>query len=258
MNTFAKRGLILFLLNQLGFCGVHGQSSFQNLGFNSGALVPIPADEYQRVEFASALPGWSGYVGGVQQSGALYNNMFLESSGIGIVGTNFIYPGHLDGQFTLFLQAGVRLHTTNPITDVVDSAIAQTGLVPGFAQSLQFKALHGGGLGSGPGDLVVTLGGQTLSLIPVGNGANYTLYGADVRNWAGQTAELRFTAVAVSPHARNNNWFLDSIAFSTTPIPEPGVLTLMAFAAFLTVSKCLSKVRDRNLQASRPMQCPSI
>ncbi len=226
--------MLLCLLSQLG-CAVNGQGSFQNLSFNFGTLVPISGDEYRRVEFSSALPGWTGYVGGVQQSAALYNSMFQDSSGIGIVGTNFVFPGHLDGQFTLFLQAGVRLHAANTITDVVDSAIAQTGLIPGSAQSLQFKAVQGGGpIVSGPGDLVVTLGGQTLSLIPVGSGANYTLYGADVWNWAGQTAELRFTAIAVSPHLANNNWFVDSIAFSTTAIPEPRVLTLAALGFLLS------------------------
>ncbi len=251
MKGIVKRYWILYLLSQSAFCALQGQGIFQNLGFNSGALVSIPGDPYDRVAFAPALPGWTGYVGEAQQTAALYNNYFLNSSGIGIFRTNASFQGHIDGEFTLLLQAG---YTLGPITTPADTSISQIGLIPPAAQSIQFKAQHGLNLGSGPGDLVVTLGGDILSLTSVGSGGNYTLYGADVRNWAGRTAELRFTVLSVTPNIGSSSWFLDSIVFSTTPIPEPRVLTLVAFAAFLTVSKCLSKVRNRNFQASRPMQ----
>src|ERR1017187_8264435 len=67
-------------------------ANFQNLGFESASLVPIPADPYNRVQFGPAFPGWTGYVGGVQQTAALYNNEFLDTSGIGIIDHGWPYP----------------------------------------------------------------------------------------------------------------------------------------------------------------------
>jgi hypothetical protein len=79
----------------------------------------------------------------------------------------------------------------------------------------------------------VTLGGQTLSLIPVSSGVNYTLYAADVHAWAGQTAQLAFTAFAERPHFNDTYLYLDSIQFSSTPTPEPGVFSLCALGGLL-------------------------
>lgn len=109
--------------------------------------------------------------------------------------------------------------------------MAQTGLVPAGTESLWFKAhLEFWGSSASFG---VTLGGETLSLIPVQAGTNYILYAADVHTWAGQTAELDFTAFAQRPHIGAVNLFLDSIQFSTQVVPEPGVFGLCVLGAVL-------------------------
>jgi hypothetical protein len=64
----------------------------------------------------------------------------------------------------------------------------------------------------------------------LGSGANYTLYGADIHALAGQTAELDFTLLG---NVDINTIFLDSIQFSSQPIPEPGVYGLAALGALL-------------------------
>lgn len=202
------------------------QTSFTNLNFDSAVLVPI-SQGY--VEFAPAFPGWTAYVGGVSQGFALYNNQFLASSGIGLVDANSQFGDPISGQFTAYLQAGDALGGGGP----ADAALAQTGLVPLLAQSLRFRAQRFGFFGPGSGDLVVTLNGQPLSLIPVGTGVNYTTYAADIHDWAGQTAELRFTAVATLPRFENNNWFLDSINLSSVPVPEPSAYALLAVGALV-------------------------
>ena len=69
----------------LGVWGASGQGSFQNLGFESASIVPIPGDPYARVQFVTAFPGWTGSEGGVQLGTALYNSWFLDSSGISIM-----------------------------------------------------------------------------------------------------------------------------------------------------------------------------
>src|SRR5690348_3854849 len=62
-----------------------GQGTLQNLGFEQATLVPISGAPYARVQFAPAFPGWTGYVAGVQEVSALYNDRFLDTSGISII-----------------------------------------------------------------------------------------------------------------------------------------------------------------------------
>jgi len=202
------------------------QGTFQNLGFESATLVPIPGDAYGKVQFAPAFPGWTGSVGGVQQSAALYNNFFLDTSGNGIMDSGGPFLGGvIQGNYTALIQAGFGPGTFTP----ADTTLSQTGLVPSAAQSLLFRA----NLDPSYATFGVTLGGLPLSLFPLGGGTNYTLYGADIRALAGQTAELDFTVFAQRPHMDNYTLFLDSIQFSGTAIPEPGVLGLSALGAML-------------------------
>jgi PEP-CTERM motif len=199
------------------------QGTFQNLGFESPTLIPIPGDPYGRVQFAPAFPGWTGTVGGVQQTAALYNNEFLDSSGISIIDHGWSSPlglpgGVIEGNYTAVLQAGVG----------GDTSISQTGLVPEDAQSLQFKAFE---LFVPAGSFSVTLGGQTLSLMPLAIGTNYTLFGADIHALAGQMDELDFILKAQMPHVNDAYLYLDSITFSDQSIPEPSTLALLAAGA---------------------------
>ena len=223
--------------------GAVGQGSFQNLGFESASLVPIPGDPYGRVQFAPAFPGWTGLVGGAQSTDALYNNAFLDTSAISIIDHGWPAGGLgaggvIAGNFTAILQAGLGGASGTP----ADTAISQTALVPATAQSLQFKAYAPGFL-SPIVPLFVTLGGQRLSLTPLASAANYTLYGADIHTLAGQMAELDFTVPAGNPHVNNNYVFLDSIQFSNLPVPEPGILGLSALGALLLGWRILGRRR---------------
>jgi hypothetical protein len=196
----------------------NAQGSFQNLDFESGTLVPIPGDSFNRVYFDQAFPGWRGYVGTNQETAAFHNGMFLCCSSIAISGGEATPNLAIEGTFSVALHAA-----TGYESQPADTSIVQTGLVPAEAQSLLFRAQ---GFGA-----AATLAGQSLSLVPLAVGANYTLFGADVSSWAGQTAELRLTAIA--PDARGNLVIFDSIEFSTTPIPEPSTLALFVVAGAL-------------------------
>ena len=223
-------------------CLTHGQGSFQNLGFESASLVPIPGDPYGRVQFATAFPGWTGLVGGAQQTTALYNSYFLGTSVISIIDHGWSYTslgGVIQGNYTAILQAGVIVTATNSYPAA--TALSQTALVPSTAKSLQFKAYDPGFL-SPAIPLVVRLGGQQLSLTALGSGANYTLYGADIHALAGQTTELNFT-VPSPGNGDINNVFLDSIQFSNLPVPEPGILGLSALGALLLGWRILGRWR---------------
>ena len=155
----------------------HAQGTFQNLGFESASIVPINGDLYQRVEFGNALPGWIGYIGGVQQGAALYNRYFMDSSAIGLLDqtppAHFGLPaGFSSGRFVAVLQAGVAGPNNTP----ADTTLSQSSLVPISAESLRFRAF------AWPyGFVTVLLGGQPLTVVPLASSANYTVYGADIR-----------------------------------------------------------------------------
>jgi PEP-CTERM motif len=85
------------------------------------------------------------------------------------------------------------------------------------------------------------LGGQTLSLVPLASGANYTMLGADIHSWANQTANLSFTLSAEQPHKDNQYLYLDSIVFSPEAVPEPSGIALFSLGALF-----LSFFRHRN------------
>jgi hypothetical protein len=95
--------------------------------------------------------------------------------------------------------------------------------VPSNTESLEFKAqTHS--------SFTVSLGGQDLSLIPLGTDANYILYGANIPSQdAGQLEALTITALA----APNTTDAFDSIIFSPSEVPEPSLAALTAIGGLL-------------------------
>jgi hypothetical protein len=223
-------------------------AAFQNLGFESATFVPIPGDQHERVQFAPALPGWTGYVGGVPQTLALHNVTFNSVAAIGVLDSDWPYGGLIQGDFSAFLQPVLERGITP-----IDASLAQTGFIPLGSESLRSNAIpFASALGYGPqagypgGTFAVMLDGQSLPVFELGSGPNNSiLFGVDVQAWAGQTAELRFTTFAIigGRYIGQNNLFLDSIEFSSVPVPEPGVwallgLGLAALAYRLKRRKC--------------------
>jgi hypothetical protein len=188
---------------------------FVNLDFESATLVPRGGGQY--VQFAQAFPGWTVAIVGAFTTNALYDNMFLDSAGICIIDPvgSYLRDAVIDGRYTALLQSGMGYANGNPSMPS-DTTLSQTGLVPLGTQSLQFKA---GTLFDASGRFAVTLGGRALSLTTLGSGTNYTLYGADVSQWAGQTNQLSFTVFGENPHVNDENLLLDDIQFSNQSIP---------------------------------------
>jgi hypothetical protein len=199
--------------------------AFVNLDFESANLSPIPAGQFgSLVPISDALPGWTGYFtgpGGTGQAAqVLQNNFTTGAASIDILGPYWSYGGIIEGQYTVVLQAQAAFGIT--------ISLSQTGLVPVDARSLQFKA-------SVIGPFSVSLGGETLSLIPLGIGPNYTLYGADITPFAGQIENLAITEPAAVGNATD---LFDSFVFSPTTVPEPGTLALLALGGlFLGLSR---------------------
>ena len=102
------------------------------------------------VTTASALPGWTVTVDGVQQSLVGYNTLFAEGGAtVTLVGPNNILPP-IDGGYSVGLEGSFGT-----------SGISQTGLIPVGTESLLVEAVV---LNA---QFDVTLGGQTLQPVPL-------------------------------------------------------------------------------------------
>ena len=201
----------------------NAQGSFQDLDFESANLSPIPVNEVlYYVRITSALPGWSAYLGTTPDTQILQNDYTLGEASVDIFGPGNnsggigSINGIIDGNYSLMLQAG------GTPTGTGSASIVQNGLVPANTQSIDFKAWNAE---PNTGILTLSFAGNSLSPVVIGSGPNYTLYGADISAFAGQTGDLEFTSVFNSEGA---SWFeLDDITFSPAAVPEPSALALV-------------------------------
>ncbi len=115
------------------------QTRFQNLGFESAHLTPIPPGQPGVVvPIAQALPGWSGFLGTQQVTEVLQNDFALGSANISILGPNWTAIGIIQGQYSVLLQAGADGVS---LPQFVDASISQTGLIPAGTESILLKAI---------------------------------------------------------------------------------------------------------------------
>jgi hypothetical protein len=202
-----------------------GAQAFVNLNFESG-LIPPGTQPASLLPISTALRGWTGY--------------FIDNTGVSNAATQVVYDGYsaggafisindantigggfvpLQGKYSAVLFGG----GSNP---TYSTAISQTGLVPDGTESLQVQveALNG--------PFIVTLGGETINMLPLSVFPTYTLYGGDISQFADMTETLTFTEPppASSPPSI---LVLDNILFSTSPVPEPGTMTLVVAGAVL-------------------------
>ncbi|MGD0207576.1 MAG: PEP-CTERM sorting domain-containing protein [Verrucomicrobiota bacterium] len=189
---------------------VSGQS-FVNLNFESARIIPLTngADfPPYSVATTNAVPGWTVNIGGTQQSQITYNAPALGSTFVTLWATN---GQQITGNYSVLLQGGET---------ATAASISQTGLVPASAESLLFEAQPG------LGRLLVSFRSENLSFFALGTGSNYTLYGADISAFADKIETLTFSALedTVNP----NNWNIDNIQFSSSPVPEPSALSLFS------------------------------
>jgi hypothetical protein len=195
---------------------------FLNLGFESASLTPVPAGQFGGpVPISEALPYWIGYLGGDQVTQVLQNNFTLGNASIDILGPDWSFGGIIEGQYTVVLQPGLDPFGSG---QNVSASISQTGVVPGNAESLDFKASASSGFS-------ISLGGQNLSVVPMGTGANYTLYGVAIPPLdAGEPETLTISATA----GPNSADYFDSFVFSATNIsPEQSPLILTGIGGLI-------------------------
>jgi hypothetical protein len=211
--------IIVFVV--IGDFRAFAQGTFQNLDFEQAN--PVVVSPFT-VTAASGLPNWTVTIGGVEQTQITENGFSTGAPQVDLIGSATpVAYSPLDGNYSVLLQGTFS-----------DAAISQTGVIPADTQSLQFQAQPG----NGPGSLNVEIGTETVPYSVIGTGPNYTIYGANISAWAGDSEELTFSAPSIS-----GNWEIDDISFSPTSItPEPDTFVLMGiggalFAAYRRVAQ---------------------
>jgi len=77
------------------------------------------------------------------------------------------------------------------------------------------------------GGMQITFNNQALSFASISTTGSYSIYGADVSAFAGQTGELLFRVPS------QQGGIFDNIQFSTVAVPEPSTFALAALGALL-------------------------
>lgn len=205
---------------------------WQDLNFEFANNIPPsgPASYPNDVPIASALPGWTAYLGTQQITDVGYNAPTLSVATVCLIGpswnstdTQETGTGIIDGRYTIDLETGVT--PLNPTTTFVNASIEQTGTIPYNAASLQFKE-------SGYSSLSVSFEGNVLVPIALSSGVSadglpYTLYGVNISPWDSQSGELEFSTSSNVDYAYAE---LDDITFSIIVVPEPNTWILTAMA----------------------------
>jgi hypothetical protein len=196
------------------FCGLvlsatASAQGFFNLDFEKGKVVSKDPT-FGFLDWNVAVPGWS------HSDGSDTQIVYRGSPHIGIsqyyllvdsaLGPFSLQP--IEGRFSLFLHSG-RASSLDLSSPWVNAFIAQTGLIPANAQSLRLKAA---------GSIDVYIGGQRVDLQPLGGNG----WGANIPDLAGQLKELRVVN-AGSADSFSGGLLIDSIRFSTVPVPEPSI-----------------------------------
>ena len=193
----------------LGMVPCHSQG-FLNLDFESAHLSGYAQG---LVPATVGIPGWNAYVSGIPDSQVLFNLKNLDDPVVTIQGTASIYLTPLQGNYSVYIQGG------SPYAYGTNAGIFQTGQIPISAKSLTFWGQVG--------NVQLSFSGQALSYNAIGNIGNYSIFGADISAFAGQTGELRFNVT------HPGGAILDNIQFSNSPVPEPGSLALLVAGGLL-------------------------
>jgi hypothetical protein len=234
--SWLSAGLALLL----GAAGAAGQGTFQNLDFEAANIPSGTPPTGSLVSITNALPGWScsfAYLGyeASQRNDVFYDGVSLGGPMISIIDrASGLYGTYhsLQGTYSAFLFGGLSSGDPASVT------ITQTGLVPNGTTSILMD-VYGYPAQRWYG-FTVSLGGQTINMVPDQTFPLYTQYEGDVSAFAGQTAQLSITALApplgdIDP----NGVLLDDIRFLT--IPEPSAFALSALGALLISRRVLGR-----------------
>ena len=219
MKLFLATIGVLIFGTKMCFC-----QRFLNLDFES-ANVKGYAVGSSSVPTASALPGWTASysqpgLGTANTSQIWYDTISLGGAMIVVNDTNASSRmAPIKGYYSVLLVGG---------SYQTSASISQTGLIPNGTTTLLVSSS-----GLLAGQFMVSVGGQSINMTPLQSFANYSIYVGDIASFAGQTAQLSFTALPPATGFYENNIVLDNIQFSNSPVPEPGSLALLVAGGLL-------------------------
>lgn len=218
------------------------EAQFENLNFEAATIDPIISDDYGRVKFTKAFPGWEAYVGMEKQELTLYDSIFLDSSSIGIFDSTIHYGSSFtpfEGKYTAMLEAGLKLYSSQE----ADVSLSQTGIIPTYAHSVIFQATLND---AEPGPFCVSINQDVLPLVQLKTTSDYSWFGANVEKWSGKSANLKFTLHSTYHKNGVNMVYLDGIRFLDYAVPEPATIMLTFIGLCLVMSA--SRLKQRNIQ----------
>lgn len=192
----------------------HGQA-FTNLGFEEATSVPDPGGPgIQLLDWSTAVPGW-GHSMGADTSVVYYGGTHVGQTQWFLLVDGATMPGGpLAGAYSLQFASG---YSNFGSSTWVNAYVSQTGSVPTDAKSVTLLAT---------GPLGITINGTDVPLVSLGGSA----YGIDISPYAGLAVELKFINTS-------SEFFkpvtLDSVAFSTSPVPELPVWLMLGPASVL-------------------------
>ena len=198
-----KTYVIIFVMWMAGIRSACTQG-FVNLDFENASLVGYGAGA---VLATNAIPGWTAYLGGVPQT-----NINYDIGGTGGIEVSIIGATTIQGNYYMLLQGSISVapSVNEP------ASIGQTGTIPATARTLIWW-------GEGPD--VLSFDGHILPVTGAGFMDHFRILEADVSAYAGETGQLLFSSTRYGPVPGD---FIDNIQFSSSPIPEPGALSLFA------------------------------
>ena len=197
---------------------------FVNMDFDLGRLPTEPVDQlHQPVD--EILPGWTARMGSHVLTEIGYDAQLAHTGYISITPQG-ARPTLVEGRYGLLLQGGAEFPSLSP---VVPASISQVGLIPAGTKSLLFRA-----------DLLagsrteVRLNGEVSPFYSVEKVPRTTLFGVDVRAFAGQEVELSFVNYALPTEP--GVFYFDSLSFSSSvTVPEPATWALLGTGSIALV-----------------------
>jgi hypothetical protein len=196
---------------------------FVNLDFGSANLLGYSPGSIN-VPISAALPGWNAYfindANTQQLTQVTYDTITAGGNEISVVDTAGVSgaPAPLQGTYGAVV-VGTDLNWN------ITGMISQTGVVPVGTSSITMDVATYYTFAT----FEVVLGGQLLNMIPLENFPEYTVYGANISEFAGNLETLQLLA---PPSGGPNAVEYDNIQFSPSPVPEPSSFSLFALGTW--------------------------
>lgn len=175
----------------------------------------------QLLDWTTWAPGWSHSTG--DDTSFLYYELphFGISQWYLLVrnpGSTFLGQP-LAGSYSLAMHSGY-LDNQDSSSPWVDAFISQTAVVPADTLSLRLLASE---------SVDVFANGIPVPLVSLGGNQ----YAADFSPYAGLLTELKISNASTPGNLGAPATFLDNIAFSPTPVPEPGTVALLILGGII-------------------------